>query len=551
MEIPTGQLVGLLTEHYAIGLTAIITISLIVFVTLSWRSGEPQNLIDPIPYVYNTIQFLTNNERFMDRVRKVLKDSNLAKFYLGTTPVYLVSGPRNIQTIFARGHRIVNEDVMLYNVFPALYRMPRKDLKRFADDKSGRGKIPAPGTENTPHDQRYWSAYEHVHSEYLARTQHLEPMIKHYYDQFSGILDQIPISDSWATLGVTALCRHEIADCTISTLLGPKVFALNPGFRDAFWDFDNNVFTITLGFPRWLDPRPYYVQDRFLAMMDKYLDAAWANFDWNGPDAEAAWEPHFGARVSREIVKWLRESGFHERTGAGALAALLFAQNSNSIPTTIWMIIEVVKDPSLFQAIREEVSTAYTTDASTNVRTLDFQKLTTLPLLQSVYTEVLRLHVSFNIMRNTKELVTMDGFTFKTGSTLQAPMAIAHYDETVWGVAGYPASVFWAERHIKYTEEKDDNGGVHRKRVFAMAGRPSSFFPFGGGAPICPGRHFAKAEILMTIGLLVSKFDIEFVEWTKLDGSPSDRPARNDERYSGAGAMPPDRDMKIRWKRIQ
>jgi len=72
----------------------------------------------------------------------------------------------------------------------------------------------------------------------------------------------------------------------------------------------------------------------------------------------------------------------------------------------------------------------------------------------------------------------------------------------------------------------------------------------GGGAPIFPGRHFAKAEILMTIGLLVSKFDIEFVEWTKLDGSPSDRPAQNDQRYCGAGAMPLDRDMKIQWKRI-
>lgn len=68
--------------------------------------------------------------------------------------------------------------------------------------------------------------------------------------------------------------------------------------------------------------------------------------------------------------------------------------------------------------------------------------------------------------------------------------------------------------------------------------------------PVCPGRHFAKQEIIITLGLVISKFDLEFVEWTKLDGSPSDRPAQDNEDYAGAEAMPPDRDMKIRWKRV-
>ena len=56
--------------------------------------------------------------------------------------------------------------------------------------------------------------------------------------------------------------------------------------------------------------------------------------------------------------------------------------------------------------------------------------------------------------------------------------------------------------------------------------------------------------MLITLGLIISKFDIEFVEWTNLDGSPSDRPGVDDERFAGGGAMPPDRDMKVRWRRI-
>jgi hypothetical protein len=67
---------------------------------------------------------------------------------------------------------------------------------------------------------------------------------------------------------------------------------------------------------------------------------------------------------------------------------------------------------------------------------------------------------------------------------------------------------------------------------------------------MCPGRNFAKQEILLTVGILISKFDIELIEWTDLDGIKSDRPGRNNEKYNSAAAMPPDRDMRVRWKRL-
>lgn len=72
----------------------------------------------------------------------------------------------------------------------------------------------------------------------------------------------------------------------------------------------------------------------------------------------------------------------------------------------------------------------------------------------------------------------------------------------------------------------------------------------GGGTSICPGRHFAKQEIMLTLAMIVSRFDIEVLDWTMLDGSISDRPARDNERYCGAAAVPPDRDMKVRWRKL-
>ncbi len=55
---------------------------------------------------------------------------------------------------------------------------------------------------------------------------------------------------------------------------------------------------------------------------------------------------------------------------------------------------------------------------------------------------------------------------------------------------------------------------------------------------------------MLIVAMIVASFDIEFVEWTKRDGSPSDRGPQNDPHYSGGASMPPDRDMKVRWKRL-
>ncbi|KAI5865326.1 putative cytochrome P450 [Durotheca rogersii] len=538
-------------EDRARHIVAAVAIVIAIAAFASWLNGgsKPRRLPEGIPFVTNTLQYLVDNKRFMEKATDALSGRNIAQFYLGGVPVYLISGVQNIQMLFGRGHKVGSEDIFVQKVLPRLYKMPPHHVSRFANDKSGRGKVPAPGYEDTPPEKRYWQQYEHVHTEYLSRTQYMKPVIEVFSEHLSERLEKFPVGEL-STISVMDFCKREIARVAMSTLLGPTIFKLNPGFLDAFWEFDENVFMLTLGFPKWLYPRPYNVHDRYIAMVKNYVDSAFQNFDWDGPGAEAAWEPHFGARACREIAKWLRDGDFLDTSIAGALGSLVFAQNSNTIPTAIWTIMEVAKDPELFQAVREEVSGCWTTDAATGARGLDVQKVSTSPLLQSVLAETLRLRTNFNIIRQAKEPLTIDGHAIRKGTMLQAPMMVAHYDEAVWGAPGHPAAEFWADRHIKHVEVADDAGRVVRKRTFAMAGRPSSYFPFGGGAPICPGRHFAKHEIMTMIGLIVSRFDIEKVEWTKLDGSPSDRMAYNDQRFCGGGGMPPDRDLKITWRRL-
>jgi len=153
--------------------------------------------------------------------------------------------------------------------------------------------------------------------------------------------------------------------------------------------------------------------------------------------------------------------------------------NSNSIPVVGWCLFEVIKQPRLLRRLREEVAAALVTDPGTGERSFDVQQLLSLPLLQSLYIESMRLHVSLWIMRDVVGPVTVDGFELEKGSVLQAATDIAHRDEEVWGTPEHPATEFWPERHIKYVESVDKSGKVTTKPEFSMAANASHFFPYG------------------------------------------------------------------------
>jgi len=143
-----------------------------------------------------------------------------------------------------------------------------------------------------------------------------------------------------------------------------------------------------------------------------------------------------------------------------------------------WLVMEIVKSPELLRRVREEVMTTYTTN-SNGERFIDAQKLLALPLLQSIYIEGMRLHVSMNVTREVVGPLTLEGYELETGSILQAATEITQLDEGVWGAPGHPASEFWAERHIKLVEAVDEGGNVKVEPQFSMAGRQNDFFPYG------------------------------------------------------------------------
>ncbi|KAK5655986.1 hypothetical protein OQA88_5124 [Cercophora sp. LCS_1] len=513
---------------------------LLILALLPSRNGakQPPMLPETIPYVTNTLQYLTNMDTFLARAKKALAKGNIVGFRLGGIPFYFLTSPANIQTFFRTSPAIGFERFILIAITNMMGASP-SDVAKFADDKSGRMPNPAPGTPDGA--TRYWYAMQTMMHKYLSTTHYSNSLATTYQRFFGRELDTLFPKGQWTETRIVPLMKDAMAKAAIVSFQGEYIFELTPNLLDLLWEADKVLSTILYGPPKWLYRGVYDKMERLCQAMARYYAAAMEKFDWdNETEREKDWEPVFGSRFWREFAWWMVDEGkFTNRSCGGFVAATgLIASNANTVPVCTWAILEMIRDPGLLERLREEVDSVVVVE--NGERKFDIQRLVNLPLLQSVYVEVMRLRVSIHVTREVVQPLEVEGYTLKPGSVLQAPTELAHWNEEVWGVEGHPAAEFWAERHVKYADGK---------AVFEMRGRPTDFFPYGGGVAVCPGRHFAKQEIMLTTAMLASKFDYDFVGWVNMDGSPSDRPPVNDPKYTGGAGVPPDRDMKVRVKR--
>ena len=77
-----------------------------------------------------------------------------------------------------------------------------------------------------------------------------------------------------------------MAESAVITLFGSDIIKLNPGFIDAYWDFDEIIGTLYWALPVF-HRRLITIRNRLHAMVRRHIDSAWNHFDWDGPDTES------------------------------------------------------------------------------------------------------------------------------------------------------------------------------------------------------------------------------------------------------------------------
>lgn len=210
------------------------------------------------------------------------------------------------------------------------------------------------------------------------------------------------------------------------------------------------------------------------------------------------------------------------RLEVGTLLGIL----ANTIPAIFYMLVHVYSDPVLLQDIRTElestcvsITTAPSAPTTRHLRILRMRE--NCPLLYSTFQELLRLHALGASARFVREDVRLDDqYLLKQGMVVQMPMAVMHADPAVWGA---------------------DVHEFQPRRFLNNKQNATAYRPFGGGASLCPGRHFVTLETLALTACTVLRYDIASAE----DGQPLHVPAQKQESLA-TNVFPPEKDLAVR-----
>lgn len=172
----------------------------------------------------------------------------------------------------------------------------------------------------------------------------------------------------------------------------------------------------------------------------------------------------------------------------------------NASPSTAWALYHAFSAPEILSELRKGISSYIRTtrDDVTGrpvARHLNIAEVTkNYPFLQAFINETLRVqstNASGRVVLDDTTIEDNNGarFLLKKGSVLLVPSAELHNNADAWGPS--PAD-FNAERFMP--KSKSTAGSAYRA--------------FGGGAWVCPGRHFAINEVAIVLVITLCRFDL-------------------------------------------
>ncbi|KAH7082811.1 cytochrome P450 [Paraphoma chrysanthemicola] len=496
--------------------------------------GLPASVPYLWPFIAHTGTFAAGSDTLAGALRQHAVSGGIVRFKGIGFNFVLLSGAEFIRKALSTNH--FDWNVVSAPLFGGMFGGPQKIIDAIAKDNSGIGVKPYPGTDVHP-GRRLMRNQVIFFSDAFSKSS-LDEMVPRFVDAVEDWCKASNIGKDWVEMpDLYLFLRDVLFDCGVVSIFGQQMLDLNPDLCKDFWEYDTNIGFLALGMPRWMRPDAPKSRDRMVASMKRWRQHALKN-DKPGSSDDATWDPAWGLGAIKRRNKLLDATeGLFEEDGRASIdLALIWSMTSNVIPASFWYMVEVLASKDLLKDVRDEIDREATASVSDGRQKIDPGRLTNNALLQAVFAETLRLHVATLITRTVKKEHTVGSWLLKKDQNLIVSSNVEHLNEQ-WDVPGHPASDFEPRRFLVAPEA---SGG--KAESFSLENRKGQWVPFGLGEHMCPGRHFAKMEMIVNAAVMFSKFDFELL-------TPEGWRPKNDYARYGFGTQQPAEKVPFRIRR--
>ncbi|KIW03514.1 uncharacterized protein PV09_05279 [Verruconis gallopava] len=505
----------------------------------------PPSLPPQIPY---TIPFLGNARSFL-APRPGLFWNWLFSFHpraagactlrLGPRSAHILHSPATVQALFKS--RDANRLEFNIQIARTSLGVPQADIQKYhgTDAKDRRLKF-----ESEEVDPIHVA--EKINLDTLLKTDAVTELTSEFIKQFTKQLDGLDVSQEF---GLVKWLRDYMFEASGRALMGEKIFEYYPDFGKDFWEFERNMLSLFFGLPEFMVPEAVRARDTSIKGIEKWHEGlARDSIDTivDSSNSNIPWEPNHGSRANRARQEMYNKFGLSTKAKSGFDLGFTFGLASNAIPATGWMLLHILDpnaDRSLKPRVMAELKAAQHPDGSLNLPVLF-----ALPLLQSIFHEVLRLYTDVLVSRVLEKdhVLPLSGegdrkVFLPKGTLAMAPSWPGQRDPAIWD-GEKPSTEFYHERFLTTDPETG-------KDVFTTSGTAGRFFPFGGGKSICPGRVFAKQEIFAATALMLLNFDFEVKRCIDEHGNQTEKLPHLRDGFGGSGIVLQAGDMVVKLTR--
>jgi sterol 14-demethylase len=297
-------------------------------------------------------------------------------------------------------------------------------------------------------------------------------------------------TEEWSEIDLLDFFAELTIYTTSSCLIGkPFREELDSSFAQHYHDLEKGTDALAYVDP-YMDIESFRIRDaareKLVALVQAIIDKRIVRAEANGGSVP---------KEERDLLDVLISVEYSADLIAGIFISMMFAGHHTSSGTAAWALIELMRHPETLKDVVAELDDLYADPAGNGAVEISFQALRSIPRLEAVLKETLRLHPPLIILlRVVQEEIELAGHLIAPGTMVAASPKVSNRI-----AEDFPEpELFDPGRYLDPRQEDLVNRWT--------------WIPFGAGKHRCVGSAFAMMQLKAIFSVILRDFEFEMVQ---------------------------------------